>query len=49
MTDFLEASPPTGGRVEVDSWGDDPAVIAAYEELGSAVVERPGGWQFQLG
>jgi hypothetical protein len=36
------------GRVDVDSWGDDPAVIAAYEELGFAVVERVGGWQMQL-
>jgi hypothetical protein len=33
------------GSVAVDSWGDDPAVIAAYEALGFAVVERNGGWQ----
>jgi hypothetical protein len=37
------------GPVDIDSWGDDPAVIAAYEELGFAVVERNGGWQLQLG
>jgi hypothetical protein len=37
------------GPVDIDSWGDDPAVIAAYEELGFAVVERHGGWQLQLG
>ena len=37
------------GSVDVDSWGDDPAVIAAYEELGFSVVERNGGWQLQLG
>jgi hypothetical protein len=36
------------GPVDVDSWGDDPAVIAAYEELGFAVVERVGGWQLRL-
>ena len=37
------------GSVDVDSWGDDPAVIVAYENLGFAVVERNGGWQLQLG
>jgi hypothetical protein len=37
------------GVVDVDSWGDDPAVIAAYEKLGFAVIERVGGWQLRLG
>jgi hypothetical protein len=37
------------GSVDVDSWGDDPAVIAAYEGLGFAIAERNGGWQLQLG
>jgi chaperonin GroES len=36
------------GSVDVDSWGDGPAVIAAYEELGFAVAERNGGWQRRL-
>jgi hypothetical protein len=36
------------GTVDLDSWGDDPAVIAAYEELGFAVVECVGGWQLRL-
>jgi hypothetical protein len=33
------------GPIEVESWGDDPAVIAAYEGLGFEVVERTAGWQ----
>jgi hypothetical protein len=33
------------GTVAVDSWGDDPAVTAAYEELGFTVVERSDGWE----
>ena len=36
------------GPVDVESWGDDPAVIAAYEELGFSVVERNEGWQLRL-
>jgi len=36
------------GSVDVDSWGDDTAVIAAYEDLGFAVVERNDGWQRRL-
>jgi hypothetical protein len=36
------------GPVELESWGDDPAVIAAYEELGFDVVERATGWQLRL-
>lgn len=36
------------GSVDLDSWGDDPAVIAAYEQLGFAVAERVGGWQLRL-
>jgi hypothetical protein len=34
--------------VDLDSWGDDPAVIATYEVLGFAVVERVTGWQLLL-
>ena len=37
------------GTVDLDSWGDDPSVIAAYQELGFAVVERVRGWQRRLG
>jgi hypothetical protein len=37
------------GAVDLDSWGDDPAVIEAYEALGFAVVERTAGWQLRLG
>ena len=36
------------GPVDLESWGDDPAVIAAYEELGFDVVEREIGWQFRV-
>jgi hypothetical protein len=36
------------GTADLDSWGDEPAVIASYEELGFAVVERVGGWQLRL-
>ena len=36
------------GPVDLDSWGDDPAVIAAYEEVGFEVVEREAGWQFRV-
>lgn len=36
------------GAIDLDSWGDDPATIAAYEALGFAVVERVGGWQLPL-
>jgi hypothetical protein len=34
--------------VDLDSWGDDPAVIQACEQLAFAVVERVGGWQLRL-
>ena len=36
------------GAVDLDSWGDDPAVIAAYEQLGFTVIERVTGWQVRL-
>lgn len=36
------------GAIDVDSWGDDAAVIAAYEKLGFAMVERVSGWQLLL-
>lgn len=36
------------GPIDVESWGDDPAVIAAYERLGFAAVERVTGWQRHL-
>jgi hypothetical protein len=36
------------GPVDVDSWGDDPGVIGAYESLGFAIVERVAGWQLRL-
>lgn len=36
------------GTVFVDSWGDDPAVISAYEELGFVTAERTGGWELRL-
>jgi hypothetical protein len=37
------------GAVDLDSWGDDAAVIEAYEALGFAVFERAAGWQLRLG
>ena len=37
------------GSIDLDSWGDDLSVIAAYEALGFAEVERAGGWQLSLG
>ena len=33
------------GPIDVESWGDDPAVTVAYEHLGFEVVERTAGWQ----
>ena len=36
------------GGIEVHSWGDDPAVIEAYCELGFTIVERTGGWQLDV-
>jgi hypothetical protein len=36
------------GRVDLDSWGDCPSVIDAYQELGFDVVERRGGWELRL-
>jgi hypothetical protein len=36
------------GSAELESWGDDPAVISAYEALGFAAVERVTGWQLRL-
>lgn len=36
------------GSIELDSWGDEPAVIAAYEQLGFSVIERVTGWQLRL-
>jgi hypothetical protein len=36
------------GSVDLDSWGDEPAVIAEYEQLGFDVVERVSGWQLRL-
>jgi hypothetical protein len=37
------------GPIELDSWGDAPAVIDAYAALGFAIVERTAGWQLRLG
>ena len=36
------------GAIDLESWGDDPAVIASYETLGFAAVERVTGWQLRL-
>lgn len=36
------------GPVDVDTWGDAPEVIAAYEKLGFSVVEQTGGWELRL-
>jgi len=36
------------GPADVDSWGDDPAAIAAYAALGFAVSERVAGWELRL-
>jgi hypothetical protein len=37
------------GPVTVQSWGQPPAVIAAWESLGFTVVESDAGWEAQLG
>jgi hypothetical protein len=36
------------GSVGLDSWGDDEAVIRAYEQLGFTVVEDVPGWEMRL-
>ncbi len=36
------------GPIDLDSWGDAPAVIAVYGTLGFAVVEQVAGWQLRL-
>jgi hypothetical protein len=36
------------GPAELVSWGDDPAVVAAYVARGFEVVERTAGWSIQL-
>lgn len=36
------------GSVDLESWGDDPAVVDAYRDLGFAIVEHVGGWQLRL-
>ena len=36
------------GPIDLDSWGDSPTVIDAYEEVGFSVVEHTDGWQLQL-
>jgi hypothetical protein len=36
------------GRIDLESWGDAPAVIDAYKELGFEIVERTDGWQLRL-
>ena len=33
------------GPIDLDSWGDSPAVIDAYRALGFEIVERTAGWQ----
>ena len=36
------------GPVDLDSWGDSPVVIDAYQEVGFEIVERTAGWQLRL-
>jgi hypothetical protein len=36
------------GPVDLDSWGDSPAVVDAYQEVGFEIVERTAGWQLRL-
>jgi hypothetical protein len=36
------------GPIDLDSWGDSPTVIAAYEDLGFDIIERTAGWQLRL-
>ena len=36
------------GSVDLESWGDSAAVIAAYQALGFDIVERTAGWQLRL-
>lgn len=36
------------GEATIESWGDSPEVLAAYEALGFAVAERLDGWSLDL-
>ncbi len=36
------------GPIDLDSWGDSPAVIDAYQAVGFEIVERTAGWQLQI-
>lgn len=36
------------GPADLDSWGDEPDVLEAYEDLGFDVVERVQGWELIL-
>lgn len=36
------------GPIDVDTWGDDTAVIDAYVEHGFAIVDEVCGWELQL-
>jgi hypothetical protein len=36
------------GEATIESWGDSPDVLAAYEALGFAVAERLDGWSLDL-
>ena len=36
------------GEATIESWGDSPEVLAAYQTLGFAIVERLDGWSLDL-
>ena len=36
------------GPVDLESWGDSPAVVDAYREAGFEIVDRVTGWQLSL-
>ena len=36
------------GPMDLDSWGDSPAVIDAYQAVGFEIVERTAGWQLRI-
>ena len=36
------------GEATIESWGDSPEVLAAYQTLGFAIAERLDGWSLDL-
>lgn len=36
------------GPAELESWGDEPAVLAGYRQAGLVDIERVDGWELVL-